>query len=204
MIRIGIIGDIGSGKSFVAKHFGYPVFNADYEVSKLYQENFKVYRKLKKIIPTYIYEFPVNKIQLSKAILANDSNLQKIIKIVHKEIQNKLQSFLEKNRNKKFVILDIPLLLENKLNKKNDILVYIETKRVHIIKNLKKRKNFNSRIIKKFKNIQLPLVYKKKNSTFIIKNKFTQKSVKDGINKILKIIENERSSFGYRNNRFIN
>ena len=191
MIRIGILGDIGSGKSFVAKHFGYPVFNADYEVSKLYQENINVYRKLKKLIPKYIYEFPINKIQLSKAILANESNLQKIIKIVHKEIQNKMKSFLKKNRNKKFVILDIPLLLENKLNKKNDILVYVDSKRADIKRNLKKRKNFNSRITNKFKNIQLPLVYKKKNSRFIIKNKFTQKSVKVKIKKILKIIENE-------------
>ena len=103
--------------------------------------------------------------------------------------------FLKKNRNKKFVILDIPLLLENKLNRKGDILIYVESKRADIIRNLKKRKNFNSRIMKKFKNIQLSLVYKKKNSTFIIKNKFTQKSVKDGIKKILKIIDNEGSGF---------
>ena len=34
MIRIGILGDIGSGKTYVAKNFGYPVFDADYEVSK--------------------------------------------------------------------------------------------------------------------------------------------------------------------------
>jgi len=38
MIRIGILGDIGSGKSFVAKSFGYPVFNADNEVGKLYKK----------------------------------------------------------------------------------------------------------------------------------------------------------------------
>ena len=194
MIRIGILGDIGSGKSFVAKHFGYPVFNADYEVSKLYQENKIVYRKLKKILPAYIYEFPINKTQISNAILANNLNLQKIIKIVHKEIQNKLRSFLKKNRNKKFVILDIPLLLENKINKKNDILIYVESKKADIIRSLKKRKNFNSRIINKFKNIQLSLVYKKKNCTYIIKNNFTPKSVKDRIKKILKVIENERSS----------
>ena len=129
MIRIGILGDIGSGKSFVAKHFGYPVFNADHEVSKLYQEDRNVYRKLKKILPTYIYEFPISKKQLSEAILVNNSNLQRITKIVHKEIQNKLRSFLKKNRNKEIVILDIPLLLENKINKKNDILVYVESKK---------------------------------------------------------------------------
>ena len=197
MIRIGIFGDIGSGKSFVAKNFGYPVFNADYEVSKLYEKNKNVYQKFKKILPEYIYEFPIDKIQLSKAILANNSNLKKIIKIVHKEIRNKLQSFLIKNKKKRFVVLDIPLLLENKINKKKDILVYVESAKIDILRNLKKRKNFNVKILNKFKKIQLPLAYKKRNSTFIIKNKFTQKSVKDGVKKILKTIKDERSSSRY-------
>jgi len=194
MIRIGILGDIGSGKSYVAKNFGYPVFNADYEVSRLYQKNREVYQKLKKILPEHIYEFPIDKIQLSKAILSNKSNLKKIIKIVHKEIRNRMRSFLNKNKNKKFIILDIPLLLENKINKKRDILVYIDSRKIDITRNLKKRKNFNPKILNKFKEIQLSLAYKKKKSRFIIKNKFTKKSVKDEIRKILKIIENERSS----------
>ncbi|MDC3099479.1 dephospho-CoA kinase, partial [Candidatus Pelagibacter sp.] len=64
MIRIGILGDIGSGKSFVAKKFGYPVFNADYEVSKLYKKNRKVYQLLKKALPKYVYKFPIDKIEL--------------------------------------------------------------------------------------------------------------------------------------------
>ena len=197
MIRIGILGDIGSGKSYVAKNFGYPVFNADYEVSKLYQKNRTVYKKLKKILPDYVYEFPIDKIQLSKAVLANNSNLQKIIKIVHKEIRSKLRFFIRKNVNKKFVILDIPLLLENKLNKKKDILIYVESSKIDIIRNLKKRKNFNFKILNKFKKIQLSLAYKKKNSRFIIKNKFTKKSVKDEVQKILKTIKYERSSSRY-------
>ena len=39
MIRIGILGDIGSGKSYVAKSFGYPVFIADNEVGRLYKKD---------------------------------------------------------------------------------------------------------------------------------------------------------------------
>ena len=194
MIKIGILGEIGSGKSYVAINFGYPVFNADYEVSKLYQKNKNVFRKLKKILPKYIYEYPINKAKLSSAILANNSNLKKIIKVVHKEIRKKMQSFLKKNQNKKFVILDIPLLLENKINRKSDILVFVESGKINILRNLKKRKSFNPRIINKFKKIQLPLAYKKKHSTFILKNKFTKKSVKNEIEKILKTIENERNS----------
>ena len=61
MIRIGILGDIGSGKSYVAKNFGYPVFNADFEVGKLYKKNRKIFNKLKKVLPKYIYSFPINK-----------------------------------------------------------------------------------------------------------------------------------------------
>ena len=194
MIRIGILGDIGSGKSYIAKNFGYPVFNADYEVSKLYQKNRKVYQKLSQILPEYIYSFPIDKIQLTRAILANNSNLQKIIKVVHKEIRNKMRSFISKNKNKKFIILDIPLLLENKINRKNDILVYVESRKADIIRNLEKRKNFNPKILSKFKKIQLSLAHKKKCSTFIIKNKFDKKSVKVEVKKILESIKNERSS----------
>ena len=88
----------------------------------------------------------------------------------------------------KEIILDIPLLLENKINKKNDILVYVQSDKLNILKRLKKRKNFNQKIFRKFKTIQYPISYKKNKSDFIIKNNFTKKSVKDGIKNILKEI----------------
>ena len=192
MIKIGILGDIGSGKSYVAKSFGYPVFNADTEVGKLYEKDRKIFKKLKKDLPRYIYSFPVNKNEISNAILANKFNLRKIVKIVHLEIRKKMSIFLKKNKNKKIVILDIPLLLENKINKKNDILIFVQSKKQDILKRLKKRTNFNSKLLNKFKNIQLSLDYKKKKSQFIIKNNFTKKSVKRSINQVLKeILQNE-------------
>jgi len=188
MIRIGILGDIGSGKSHVAKNFGYPVFNADTEVGKLYKKDKKIFKKLKKVLPKYILSFPINKNEISNAILANKFNLKKIIKIVHLEIRKKLNIFLSKNRNKKVVILDIPLLLESKINKKNDILVFVKSKKLEILKRLKKRENFNPKLLRKFKNIQMSLDYKKKKSQFVIKNNFTNKSVNKYIKKILKDI----------------
>ena len=62
MIRIGILGDIGSGKSYVAKSFGYPVFNADNHVSNLYKKDKKIFNKLKKILTKYNTKFTNNKI----------------------------------------------------------------------------------------------------------------------------------------------
>ncbi|MDA7734429.1 dephospho-CoA kinase, partial [Candidatus Pelagibacter sp.] len=124
MIKIGILGDIGSGKSYVAQNFGYPVFNADHEVAKLYQKDKNVFKNLKKKLPKYIHSFPIKKKEISNAILSNRNNLNEIVKIVHAEIRKKINIFLKKNKNKKIVILDIPLLLENKINNRKDILVY--------------------------------------------------------------------------------
>ena len=190
MIKIGILGDIGSGKSFAAKAFGYPVFNADEEVSKLYQKDRKVYLKLKRKLPKYISSFPIKKKEISRAIISKKTNLKKIIKIVHVEIRKKMKLFIRQNKNKKIVILDIPLLLENKINQKKDILIFIDSKKSQILKRLKKRRNFNTELFKLFKKIQLPLDYKKNKSDFIIKNDFTKKnlnkSVKIILNKVLK------------------
>ena len=185
MIRIGILGDIGSGKSYVAKKFGYPVFNADYEVSKIYKNNKKIFIKLNKKLPKYICSFPVNKNEITKAILSNKINLKKIISIVHEEVRKKMKIFLKKNKHKKIVVLDIPLLLENKIYKKKDILVFVDSKAKEINKRLKKRKNFNTKLISKFKKIQFNKNYKKKKSNFIIKNNFTKKHIDESIKNIL-------------------
>ena len=57
--------------------------------------------------------------------------------------------FLKKNSHRKIVILDIPLLLENKINNKNFILIYVQSKKSEILKRLKKRKNFNQKLFHK-------------------------------------------------------
>jgi len=188
MIKIGILGDIGSGKSYVANTFGYPVFNADKEVARLYNKDKKIYYKLKKILPKYFSSFPINKKEVINAILDNNSNLKKIVKIIHLEIKKKMNIFLKKNKNKKIIILDVPLLLENKLNNKKDILIFVQSKKSDVLKRLKKRDNFNNKVYKKFKNIQLPLDYKRNKSQFIIKNNFTKKDINKSIKNILKNI----------------
>ena len=185
MIRLGIIGDIASGKSFVAKQFGYPVFNADKEVAKLYKKNRKCYKKIKKKLPNHINSFPIKKSEILRAIIENSKNLKEIIKIVHPEIRKKMIKFIKKNKKSRIVVLDIPLLIENKINKRNDILIFVNASKKTINKKLKKRSNFNLKIVKKFKKLQLPLEIKKRKADYIIKNNFKKKSVKKSV-KIVK------------------
>ena len=189
MIRIAVLGDIGAGKSYVAKNFGYPVFNADKEVGILYRKNKKIFKKLNRVLPDYINSFPIEKNEITTAILQNKSNLKKIIRIVHLEVRKRMNNFVKKHKNKKFIVLDIPLLLENKIDKKKDILIFIDSKKSDSLKRLIKRKNFNLKLLKKFRDIQLPLAYKKKKSQFIIKNDFTKKTVRKHVNYILSKIK---------------
>ena len=122
MIRIGILGNIGSGKSYVANNLGYPVFDADYEVDKLYKKNKKIFSKL------------------------------------------------------------------NKIFNSKDVLVFVESKKRDINKNIKKRPNFNSKLLNIFKKTQLSPSYKKKKSHFIIKNDFTKKTININIKDVKKKI----------------
>ena len=96
--------------------------------------------------------------------------------------------FLKKNMNKHIVILDIPLFLENKINRKRDILIFIDSNKKEVKKRLSKRANFNHKLFDKFKKIQLPIDYKKKKANFVIKNDFKKKTIIIAIKKILKRI----------------
>ena len=197
MIKIALVGEIGSGKTFISKLFRYPVFSADEEVAKIYLKNKKIFYKLKKKLPRFFFKFPIKKKELINAILENSNNIKKISSGIHPEVRKNLLTFSRNNKNRKIVILDIPLYLENKLNNKNDIVVFVQGNSNEVKKRLKKRKNYNITLINQFKKIQLPIEKKKKKSDFIIKNDFKMRTVKKYVKNILNNVLNERSSIRY-------
>jgi dephospho-CoA kinase len=162
MIRIALVGSIGSGKTFISNLFGYPVFNADDSVSKIYSNNKKIFYKLKKRLPKFFTDPPIKKEELIKAIVKNKNSLNIISKIVHPEVRKDLQKFIKKHNKKKVIILDIPLLLENKLNKKKDIIIFVKSSNTEVLKRLKKRKNFNNLVFQTIKKNSITPGYKKK------------------------------------------
>tara|TARA_B100002052_G_scaffold283152_1_gene293808 strand:- start:4123 stop:4695 length:573 start_codon:yes stop_codon:yes gene_type:complete len=185
MNRIAIVGQIGSGKSYVAKLLGFPIFDADLEVNKIYKKNYNCFSKIKKKIPKFIKSFPIEKKEILTSILNDQRNLKIITKIVHPIVHKKMLNFVKKNKNKKAIVLDIPLYFENKINKKKDIIIFVDAKKNKIKKRLKKRKNFNRKLFNKFNNIQLPIDYKKKKSHYVIKNDFTKRTVLKYVRNIL-------------------
>ena len=194
MIIVSIVGDIGSGKTYVSRLFKIPRFSADIEVKKLYKNNKNCFNALKKKFPKFISTFPIKKKELSNLIKNNLSHLKKIGLIVHPYIRKKLKVFLKKNKNKKMVVLDIPLYLENKMNKKNDIIVFLKTKKKDVEKNLRKRKNYNKKLLNILRESQLSLIKKKIKSNYVLINDYNSAIMKKKVNMLKLIILNDRSS----------
>ncbi len=185
MIRIAIVGEIGSGKTYAAKLFGFPTFNADKEVTKIYKNNRGVYKKLKKKLSRFISSFPIKKKEIENAIKNNSKNLKIITKVVHPVVRKNMYKFLKNNNSGKAVVLDIPLYFENKLNKKTDIVIFISAKKKFINSALKKRSKSNLKLLKKLGKSQQSLLLKKKKSNYVIKNNFKSENLKNKV-KILK------------------
>tara|TARA_B100001057_G_scaffold96552_1_gene93173 strand:- start:1497 stop:2084 length:588 start_codon:yes stop_codon:yes gene_type:complete len=194
MIKISLVGDIGAGKTYVSKLFMAPCFSADTEVAKIYKGNRKCYIALKKKFPKFIKKFPIKKIELSNVIKNKISNLKDIGVIVHPFVRKELKKFLIKNNNKKIVVLDIPLYFENKMNKKNDIIIFLKTIKKEADKRIKKRKNFSKKLLNILRKSQLPLKEKRKKSKYILVNNYDAAIMKKRVKILKNKILNDRSS----------
>tara|TARA_Y100001958_G_C21179537_1_gene509694 strand:- start:509 stop:1084 length:576 start_codon:yes stop_codon:yes gene_type:complete len=185
MIRIALVGEIGSGKSYASRLFGFPVFNADKEVIKIYKKDRKAYQLIKKKLPNHFFSFPIRKEQIAHAVNKNTKNLKTISKVIHPLVRKKMRTFLRKNRKKKAIVLDIPLYFENNLNKKGDVIIFISTRKKNIYSALLKRRKSNIKLLKKLGKLQQSILIKKKKSHYVIKNDFNSKNLKKNV-KIIK------------------
>ena len=146
MVIIGLTGGIGSGKSTIAKYFKsrkIPVFDSDEEADKLYINNdTDLINTIKKISNNQgiMRRGRVNKKILGEIVFGDTKKLKKLEKIIFKKLDKKRQVFIEKNKKqkKRLVVLDAPLLFENKINKICDYVILakapLKTRVVRILK----------------------------------------------------------------------
>jgi len=188
VIALGIVGEIGSGKTYVSnifKYYGYNVFNADSVVHNIYKKNKLINKKISKIFK--LNSKKVDLKDLTNIIIKNPSKLVKLNKIIHPEVKKKLLEFIKKNKKKKLIILDIPLLLETNFKYFADIVVFIDTKYKMLTKFRMKRKK-NVRLINVLKKYHFKRERKKALSDFSIKNtnlSFLKSQTKNILNKII-------------------
>jgi len=186
MTIIGITGSIASGKSTVAEIIAkkkYPLFNADKIVSNLYKNKKFTTLLLKK------FKLPNKKKiknQIKLIIKENKKKLKTLETIIHPLVRKKMINFL-KIKNK-ILILEIPLLIENKLTKYFDKIIFVDAKKSTRLKRYLKR-NGERKTFKLLNNRQLPSIFKKKVCNLIINNNYSLTVLKNNVKKIIKLDE---------------
>ena len=194
MIKIGILGGVGGGKSFVAnifKDLGFNIFSADKVVSQIYERNKNINKKISKFFKLKLYQGRINKNELRDSLKENPKKFKYLNKIIHPMVRKKLILFLSKYKKNKLVVLDIPLLVENKMFNFVDIFIFVKTKPAVIKIRIKKRRNLDKQFLKLLENQQVDEKIKKSYANFTIDNS-TKSKVKLQVKKILdKILLND-------------
>ena len=194
MIKVGILGSVGSGKSFVAnifKELGFNIFSADQVVSQIYKRNKNINKKISNFFKLKLYQGRINKDELRDALKKNAKKFKYLNKIIHPIVRKKLILFLSKYKKTKLVVLDTPLLIENKMFSFVDIFIFIKTKPNIFKIRIKKRKNLDKQFLKLLVNQQAAEKIKKSYADFIVDNS-TKDKVKLQVKKILdKILLND-------------
>ena len=184
MIKIGITGSLASGKSTVAKIIAskkYPLFDADKAVKKIYRTNIfktKVLKKFKLKSKNNI------KNNIKKIISKNEKLLKDLEKIIHPFVRKQIRNFLKSNKKKKFVIFEIPLLIESKLMKNYDKIILVNSRRDLRLKRYLKRGS-NSKIFNLLNKRQLSPAKKIKFCDYVINNNGSLKLLKKNIKNIM-------------------
>jgi dephospho-CoA kinase len=191
MVRVGILGSVGSGKTFIAnifKELSFNIFSADNEVANIYKNNKIVNRKIAKFFKLKLYNGKINKQDLRDSLKKNPKKFKFLNKIIHPIVRKRLAIFLSRFKKNKLVVLDVPLLVENKMLNFVDILVLVKTRSNSFLSRIKKRKNLDKQFLNILKKQQVSEKIKETYADFIIYNSSKNKvklQVKNIIDKIL-------------------
>ena len=129
MKTIGITGSLASGKTTASKILSNkagPLFNADDVVKNIYT-NFRFKKKVVKLLN--ISRKKNLKNEVKKKILKSKDNLKKLERVIHPIVRREMFTFIKKNKHKRMIFLEIPLLIESKLTKYFDIIIFIKSKK---------------------------------------------------------------------------
>ena len=187
MRKIGITGSLASGKTTACKILANkgPLFSADLAVKKLYKKKiFKILvaKKLKIKNPENLKKIIKDKILIDKYVI------KKLEKIIHPFVRQEMKKFVKKNKQKKLLFFEIPLLIESKLMDYFNTIIFIKSKKSLRIKRFK-AKGGNEKLFKVLNSKQLSDKKKLKYFDHLVVNEKNKTILKKQLLNIIKLYE---------------
>lgn len=194
MITIGVTGSLASGKSEAAaifKKHGAVLFDADKAARSLIAKGRPAHRAILKLFGKGFAgkNGQIDRAKLAAHVFSHPKDLKKLNILIHPGVIFASLKLIEKNKHKKgFVVLDVPLLFESKMERLADVTVVVAAKKSTIFSRAKK-KGLSSELIKKILAAQWPMDKKKRLADFVVENDGTAAALEKQVVKILKTLK---------------
>ena len=193
MIRIGLTGGIASGKSLVSSYFeeqDIVILDADKIYKNLLKTNKILYNEIKKTFQ--LEDFTLK--QLGEIVFNDQKKLKTLNRIAHPYVIRVFTEQLKKlAKTEEFVVLDIPLLFEAKMEDFCDVIICVYVDEIIQIERLIKRNNLSEEEALKRINSQMPLSEKCKISDYVIDNSKEREYTLEQFTEIFKKIKENKN-----------
>ena len=194
VIKVGITGSIGMGKSTVSSIFrnnDIKVWDADFEVHNLYKKGKEGYNFIISIYPELKDKVEINRQKVSNLLSEKKIDLKLIEEIIHPLLIRSREEFIKKNKKDKLLIFDIPLLYETNAYIWLDYVINVFCSKKNQIERLKQRKNFDIKKINYLISKQISVNQKNKKADYVIN---TDQDLKQVERQVINFIKTMRKS----------
>ncbi|MGV8963980.1 MAG: dephospho-CoA kinase [Candidatus Saccharimonadaceae bacterium] len=176
MIKIGITGGIGSGKSIIASLFelhGIPVYNADKETKILNNTSTYIRNQLSQYFGKELYESGIlNNKKFAEIIFSDPDKLRLANSIIHPEVLENFNNWCFQNSNNTIIALEAAILFESNFNVYLDKVVTVYSPQDQRISQVALRDNVNTALVTKRIEHQMPEKEKINLSDYVIINDY--------------------------------
>jgi len=193
MVKVGLTGGIGSGKTTVSNFlldYGIPIYNSDSKGKTLMNTNLELKNNIVSIFGERVYDNGILNTNLLSNIVFNDSTkIEQLNNLVHPKVAQDFNQWVGKNNNKPILVKEAAILIESGAYLNMDKIILVVSEKSTRINRVSKRDNFDLESIEKRINLQLKDNEKIKYADYIIENNSTLEHLKLEVLKVVNKIK---------------
>lgn len=173
MLKVGLTGGIGSGKTTVSKVFAdknFKIFNSDDIAKNIIKTDIEIKKSIINFFGSKSFNgSDFNSIYISEVIFSDPKKLELLNSIVHPKVFEKFKKFVKKNLKSK-ILVESAILFESNFYKLMDYNILLKSPKIERINRIINRDNLSRKMIEKIMNVQWSDKKKINLATFVIEN----------------------------------
>ena len=193
MIKVGLTGGIGSGKTTVSNFlldYGIPVYNSDTQGKTLMNTNLELKNDIVSIFGESVYENGILNTNLLSSIVFRDSKkIEQLNNLVHPKVADNFKQWIVENNNQPILVKEAAILIESRAYLNMDKIILVVSQKSTRINRVSKRDNSDLRSIENRINLQMQDDEKLKYADYVIENNSTLKYLKKEVLKVINKIK---------------